>query len=125
MRIGEVARELGVPTHVLRHWEDAGALSPARTAGGYREFDREQVTRARIVQRCREVGLALPLIVRLLHRGSEGRESMLREQLAGVGVRLRELEHTQAFLEHVIDCRHDLMSRCHGCGGYADPLNRG
>lgn len=33
MHIGEIAGHFGLPTHVLRHWETIGLLSPARASG--------------------------------------------------------------------------------------------
>lgn len=120
MRIREIAEMVGVETHVLRHWEDVGALAPRRTAQGYRDYDDEQVARARVVRRCREVGLPLPVIVTLLHRGVAGRSAVLREQIADVTRQEEELRRTRTFLEHVVGCRHGLMSRCPGCSAYAD-----
>ncbi|MCG7310847.1 MerR family transcriptional regulator [Brachybacterium sp. ACRRE] len=49
MRIGEASRTVGVPTHRLRHYEDAGLLSPARTPGGYRWYGPADVDRARLI----------------------------------------------------------------------------
>lgn len=46
MRIGEVARELGVTTTALRFYEERGLLAqPARVANGYREFGPDDVAR--------------------------------------------------------------------------------
>jgi DNA-binding transcriptional MerR regulator len=43
MRIGELARQAGVSTRTLRHYEGLGLLTPRRTANGYRDYaDAEQ-----------------------------------------------------------------------------------
>ena len=119
MRIRELATLLGVEAHVLRHWEDEGLLHPDRGANGYRAYDEEQVTRARIVVGCRQAGLSIPPIRSLLHRDWPGREAVLRAKVAEIEFRARELALARTFLQHVIDCRHPLMHRCVGCSEYA------
>jgi DNA-binding transcriptional MerR regulator len=55
LRVGELARLLGVRTSALRVWEAAHLLSPAREAGtGYRVYSAEDVRDARIIQTLRE-----------------------------------------------------------------------
>ena len=119
MRIRDLATLLGVEAHVLRHWEDEGLLHPAREVNGYRTYDEEQVTRARIVMACRQAGLSIPAIRSLLHRDWPGREAVLRTKMAEIESRERELALTRTFLQHVIECRHPLMHRCVDCRDYA------
>ncbi|MFE4990949.1 MerR family transcriptional regulator [Streptomyces mirabilis] len=38
MRIGELSRRTGVPTRMLRYYEEQGLLRPARAANGYRSY---------------------------------------------------------------------------------------
>lgn len=55
LRVGELARLLGVRTSALRVWEAAGLLNPARKSGtGYRLYSPEDVRDARIIQTLRE-----------------------------------------------------------------------
>lgn len=55
MRIGEVARHLGIRTSALRVWEQAGLLTPERQHGtGYRVYRRADVRDARLVQMLRQ-----------------------------------------------------------------------
>ena len=49
VRIGEAAAAVGVPTHVLRHWEDVGAVTPTRLGNGHRVYDDDTLTQARLV----------------------------------------------------------------------------
>jgi len=39
MRIGELATRTGVPTRMLRYYEEQGLITPRRLANGYREYD--------------------------------------------------------------------------------------
>lgn len=38
MRIGELAERTGVPTRLLRYYEEQGLLAPDRAANGYRDY---------------------------------------------------------------------------------------
>ena len=60
MRIGGLARELGVTTKALRFYEERGLLPrPARVANGYREFGPEDVARLRVLVGLRRLDVPL------------------------------------------------------------------
>ena len=61
--IGELAARFGLATHVLRHWEDMGLLSPAR-------YPYESLTRLSNFQGCRHRPLGLPGCTSLRQRSS-------------------------------------------------------
>lgn len=121
MRIREAADLLGVEPHVLRHWEDEAVVVPGRSANHYRDYDEEALTRARIVLGCRSAGLSLAQTRLVMHRDEPGREAVIRDQHRRVEHQLAHLGRVRAFLEHVLDCRHSLMSRCPECTEYAAP----
>lgn len=55
LRIGELARHLGVRSSALRVWETAGLLSPAREKGtGYRRYSASDICDARIIHLLRQ-----------------------------------------------------------------------
>lgn len=55
MRVGELARHLGVRTSALRVWESAGLLKPGREKGtGYRRYSAADVRDARIIHLLRQ-----------------------------------------------------------------------
>ena len=59
VRVGELARRVGVAPETLRAWERRyGVLSPARTAAGYRIYGREDEARARRMRELIESGWA-------------------------------------------------------------------
>ena len=75
LRIGEVARVLGVRTSALRVWEDAGLLVPARERGtGYRFYTPADVRDARMITMLRQNGYGLeqihPILTGLRESGS-------------------------------------------------------
>jgi DNA-binding transcriptional MerR regulator/quercetin dioxygenase-like cupin family protein len=69
LKIGDVARLVGVSPSVIRSWESLGLTRPQRTASRYRLYSSEDVKllkRARFLRRVR--GLNAPAIVQLLKR---------------------------------------------------------
>jgi MerR family copper efflux transcriptional regulator len=60
MRIGELARELGVTTKALRFYEERGLLPrPARAPSGYRDFSADDLGRLRVVVGLRRLDVRL------------------------------------------------------------------
>lgn len=63
LRVGEVARSLGVRTSALRLWEKRGLLHPSRDrVTGYRVYDRGQQRTAHLVALLRRGGYGIELI---------------------------------------------------------------
>ena len=91
LKIGDVARLVGVSPSVIRSWESLGVARPRRTASKYRLYsaaDVKVLKRARYLRRVR--GLNAPAIVQLLKR--EGAVSATKDATASaIGARLRML----------------------------------
>jgi DNA-binding transcriptional MerR regulator len=67
MKSGELARECGVSTDTLRHYERIGVLPrPKRTASGYRQYPPEMAKRVRLVRRALEIGFTLEELAGIL-----------------------------------------------------------
>lgn len=65
--INEVARESGVTSRTLRHYDAIGLLEPAWTAeGGRRYYEQEQLLRLQRILLLRELGLGLDAIGEIL-----------------------------------------------------------
>jgi len=91
LKIGDVARRVGVSPSVIRTWESLGLTRPQRTASQYRLYTADDVKllkRARFLRKVR--GLNAPAIVQLLKR--EGRLRSTPGRTPGaLGARLRQL----------------------------------
>src|SRR6266478_9870049 len=91
LKIGDVARRVGVSPSVIRSWESLGLTRPRRTESKYRLYSAEDVTllkRARFLRKVR--GLNAPAIVQLLKR--EGRLQPVPDGNSGaIGGHLRLL----------------------------------
>jgi DNA-binding transcriptional MerR regulator len=87
MRIGELARELGVTPHAVRFYEKAGWLpQPGRAENGYREYDVADLDHLRLLVDLRRLDLPLDSAARLAswcHSGHcEQTSAVLPQQLA-------------------------------------------
>ncbi|MBA3325843.1 MAG: MerR family transcriptional regulator [Rhodobacteraceae bacterium] len=83
MRIGELAKALGVTPKTLRHYEKIGLVPEAgRSANGYRAYSEAAVDRAQLAVALRRLDLPLPDVRRLLDGADDGRS--LRQRLMGL-----------------------------------------
>jgi DNA-binding transcriptional MerR regulator/quercetin dioxygenase-like cupin family protein len=91
LKIGDVAKKVGVSPSVIRSWESLGLTRPLRTESKYRLYSSEDLKllkRARFLRKVR--GLNAPAIVQLLRR--EGKAPPAADGNAGaIGVHLRQL----------------------------------
>jgi len=91
LKIGDVARKVGVSPSVIRSWENLGLTRPKRTQSKYRLYSADDVKllkRARFLRRVR--GLNAPAIVQLLRR--EGKVRPAADGNAGaIGAQLRQM----------------------------------
>ena len=91
LKIGDVARRVGVSASVIRSWESLGLTRPQRTESKYRLYTQEDVKllkRARFLRKVR--GLNAPAIVQMLKREGKVR-SHSHSGSHAIGSRLRQL----------------------------------
>src|SRR5215467_12582262 len=91
LKIGDVARMVGVSPSVIRTWEGLGLARPQRTASKYRLYTPEDVKilkRARFLRRVR--GLNAPAIVHMLKKDGLV-QSRPAQNGNALGARLRQL----------------------------------
>ena len=91
LKIGDVARLLGMSPSVIRMWESLGLARPRRTASKYRLYSQQDVSLLKRASFLRKVrGMNAPAIVQTLKR--EGLVEPARDGTAGaIGSRLRQL----------------------------------
>jgi DNA-binding transcriptional MerR regulator len=108
LRIGELAKALGITTKTLRHYEKMGLITPSgRTLADYRVYDVEDQRRARNVIGLRSIGLSIPEIHGLFDAETSGQN--VRQRLLGhLDEKLRETEETLSVLQ---GRRDDLAAR--------------
>src|SRR3984957_1736993 len=90
LKIGDVARRVGVPPSVIRSWENLGLTRPRRTESKYRLYSADDVKllkRARFLRKVR--GLNAAAIVELLRREG-GASQAAKGRAKGIGSHLRK-----------------------------------
>ena len=107
LRIGEVARLVGVTTKTVRHYEKVGLLGePERSASGYRLYTADDLLRLHRVRRLQSLGLSLDRIKGVL--GEPGAGTGLREVLEAL---LAEVEGQLVALESRRDRLRETLAR--------------
>jgi len=73
MRSGELARQTGVSTDTLRHYERMGVLPPPRRLdNSYREYPPQALDRVMLVRRALTMGFTLSELARILKERDRG-----------------------------------------------------
>ncbi len=118
MKIGEAARESGLPVKTVRYYADIGLVAPqGRSESGYRDYDAAAVAKLRFVSRTRRFGFTIPECRELLSLyENDGRESadvkrLAETKIAALNTRLAELT----------DLRDELARVAMACAGDARP----
>ncbi len=113
MTIGQVADHFGLPTHVLRHWESVGLLSPARVAGDRRRYTRDDLFRVASIVIAKQAGLPLPDIRTFLAaRDPAARTDVLRRNHRALQARMAALRSALDLLEAGMNCSHEDITTC-------------
>lgn len=123
--VGELAERVGLATHVLRHWEDVGLLSPVRDASGYRRYTREDLVRVLTIRSSQVAGMSLDQIRALLDVDSAARHQVLEAHLDRLEEQRRELERSRLMTEHALRCRAHDIAQCPRFVSYVEDLVEG
>jgi len=116
--IGEVAAELGIEAHVLRHWEDVGALTVHRDGNGYRIYDDNAVEQARTVLKLRRVGLSLPEVTAAMAPKKSAAQAAVMAKIAELEGEVIRRQEAITFLQHTVECRHRYLDDCPDCATF-------
>jgi MerR family transcriptional regulator, copper efflux regulator len=110
--IGEVAAQFGLPTHVLRHWEAEGLLTPTRN-GDRRRYTDADVHRVAAILIAKDAGLSLPDIRAMLTaRSAPERHKVMARHQAALVERIAQAQAALAMLEGGLECPHDDIMNC-------------
>ncbi|MFD0690245.1 MerR family transcriptional regulator [Actinomadura fibrosa] len=116
--IGQVAAELGIEAHVLRHWEQVGALAVRRDGSGYRVYDDAAVEQARTVRRLRSVGLSLPEVIAAMAPTRSAAQAVVATKIAELEDDIARRRQAITFLRHTLECRHRYLDECPDCARF-------
>jgi MerR family transcriptional regulator, copper efflux regulator len=120
--IGEVAARFGLPTHVLRHWEAQGLLTPAR-AGDRRRYTDADLHRVAAILISKEAGFGLADIRTILAaRSAPARHEVIARHRERLLTRIARAQAALDMLEGGPCPHHDIMTCPHFQGLLADRL---
>src|SRR3954452_7216861 len=106
MRIGELARRTGVPTRLLRYYEEQGLLHPERTDNGYRAFGEAAVRDVQQIRGLLDSGLTTESLRATRPSLSGPEEILLPPERLTPGTAARLEDHV-----HRIQARIDCLAR--------------
>jgi Cd(II)/Pb(II)-responsive transcriptional regulator len=136
MRIGELARQAGIPVDTIRYYEKAGLLPPPpRRPNGYRSYGRSHLERLAFIRHCRALDMSLADVARLLALETSPEadcatvDRLIEAQLDRVRTQIADLQELERQLKalrtrcgvraSVSECGilHELASAAQGGGG--------
>ena len=118
LTIGEVAREAGVRTSVLRYYESVGLIEAPLRRSGRRAYDPGVLDLLRIVRLGRNAGLTLSEIRQLLHGFEPGTPASTRwrelaeRKLRDVMALIERAQARQRLLEALLSCECRDLAEC-------------
>ena len=116
MKIGELARRVGIPIDTVRYYERNGLLPPpARRASGYREYEEADIGRLRFVLRAKVLGFSLNEIRELLDLSDE-HQGDIGNLKAAASAKLVEIEERMKQLARIRDALRAMVEACPGEG---------
>lgn len=102
MLIGEVSRQSGVSTRMLRHYDRLGLVQPTlRTSGGYREYSADDIRRLFRVECLRSLGLSSSEVGRALDEPGATPGALVGELIRHTRARIAAQEELLRKLERV------------------------
>ena len=114
MNIGQAAKLSGVSAKMIRYYEQIGLIPKAiRSDAGYRHYSLPDVHSLHFIRRARDLGFSVEQISALLilwrdrDRASADVKAMALSHVAGLKVKIAELQAMAQTLEHLAD-------HCHG-----------
>ncbi|MGB4779744.1 MerR family transcriptional regulator [Microbacterium sp.] len=115
MRIGELSTRTGIPTRMLRYYEQQGLIDAPRAGNGYRDYDDDAVERAERVRGLVQAGLSTRMtrvVLDIEQQTTEGlpRECS-RELAAELATELAALEARLACLSRSRDAVAEFLRR--------------
>ncbi|WP_369203384.1 MerR family transcriptional regulator [Streptomyces sp. PU-14G] len=113
LSIGALAARFGLATHVLRHWEARGLLSPARDAGGRRRYGADDLTRVAAILVMKEAGLGLDTARSLSATSDRAtRREILRPAAEELRSTIAAAQASLELIERGLTCAYEDVTRC-------------
>lgn len=120
MRIGDVAKQSGLPVKTIRYYEEIGLIAPeGRGANGYRLFSDQDMHRLAFIRRGRSLGFSIDQMKDLLalwqdkQRASADVRALATDHIGMLDDKIRELTEMRQTLSALVSaCNGDDRPDC-------------
>ena len=116
MRIGEVARRVGVRVSLIRYYEDIGLLPEPARLSGQRRYDDTVLRRLAVIDVAQRAGLSLEEIRELVEHGNDPMSERLRalaeRRLPEIEALIARAHRVRRWLEQATECRCEAIDDC-------------
>ncbi|MGH2614143.1 MAG: MerR family transcriptional regulator [Thermomicrobiales bacterium] len=113
MTIGELADRFGLATHVLRHWESVGLLTPAARVNGRRRYHQGHIARVAMIVRGKEAGFELKQLRELFDAPDPlTRRALVERHHAALERRIAQTQAAKEMVEHALECTAKDFTQC-------------
>jgi MerR family redox-sensitive transcriptional activator SoxR len=119
MRIGELARKVGLRASAIRYYEDEGLIAAPPRVAGRRDYDAKAVIDLRLVRACQDAGFTIAetrAMAREVRRGgrtlSEVWRPMAKRKLDELGAAATRLASMQRTLRDSLRCECAGVESC-------------
>ncbi len=111
--IGELASRFGLATHVLRHWETVGLITPPRLGNGRRYYGEEHAARVAMILRGKQAGLSLEALAKIVDAETiADRRELLMAHRDELDAKMKELRAAQELIDHALSCPVERYTQC-------------
>lgn len=118
--IGALSKKAGVNIETIRYYEKIGVMpKPARSAGGNRVYDEQQVKRLSFIRRSRELGFSLDEIRELLRMVDENTftcaeiAALSQKHLDDIKAKIKDLKKIERHMKGMLSqCSKDNTPDC-------------
>jgi len=105
LTIGELAHRFGLATHVLRHWEDRGLLTPRRDDAGQRRYGEADLVRVALILMGKDAGFGLAELCAVLSTDNPmDHPELLNRHVAALEERIIRATAAKELIEHALSC---------------------
>ncbi|NVJ52038.1 MAG: MerR family DNA-binding transcriptional regulator [Gammaproteobacteria bacterium] len=110
--ISDLAKEFGITTRSIRHYEEYGLITPERK-GTYRVYSAKNRTRLQLILRGKRIGFSLAEIKEIidLYQFPHGEEKQTEFLLAKIELRRQQLQQQLHDIKSMLDEIDDLEQR--------------
>ena len=118
MRIGDVSKQLNIPSSTIRYYEKEGLIDLQSRVSGRRDFDQKSLFSLQFIQLAQAAGFTISEMKLLLEtyrmkpNVSEMWMDMAKTKQKSIRKQIQDLKRMDQVLEKLIDCNCETIGEC-------------